>query len=262
MDKESLLHSEDDDLSLPSSSMERDPRDFSGKSRHASPPGFLRRTCSLQSQWRWALDTGLLLLILVLLLRLHEQSSGTNGGVFAAREIGSDLTGVTPKFGQQIVQFRRDEGYMPQNTSEFFTQQTKQKWLDLVPKGLGYQVVEDPEKYNNLPTPLPEYKAKTVFTTSITHQLHCLYALAQVYASYSSNPQQVPVDTRWHLPHCIDYLRQSIMCAGDVALEGTQTTFPDGVEGSDGWDAKHVCRDYRQVYNHLEKTRVNDLIWI
>lgn len=37
--------------------------------------------------------------------------------------------------------------------------------------------------------------------------------------------------------HCFDYLRQSIMCCGDVALEGEQTTFPEGFDGSDGWDA-------------------------
>ena len=29
-------------------------------------------------------------------------------------------------------------------------------------------------EYDNLPTPLPEYSPNTVFTTSMTHQLHCL----------------------------------------------------------------------------------------
>lgn len=82
--------------------------------------------------------------------------------------------------------------------------------------------------------------------------------------------------------HCFDYLRQAIMCSGDVALEGEQTTFPEGFEGSDGWDAvsnpmgrltktkhtltrtlqKHVCKDYSEVYSYLEKNAVNNRTWI
>jgi hypothetical protein len=58
-----------------------------------------------------------------------------------------------------------------------------------------------------------------------------------------------------------------MMCTGDVALEGAATTFPlteDGEDqgGSDGWDAKHVCRDYSQVYEHLEKNTINHYKWI
>lgn len=52
------------------------------------------------------------------------------------------------------------------------------------------------------------------------------------------------------------------MCYGDVALEGEQTTFPEGFNGSDGWDAKHVCKDYSQVYDYLESNRVNNKLWI
>lgn len=48
--------------------------------------------------------------------------------------------------------------------------------------------------------------------------------------------------------HCFDYLRQSIMCCGDVALEGEQTTFPPGFDGSDGWDAVHS--PFSMSYTH------------
>jgi hypothetical protein len=72
----------------------------------------------------------------------------------------------------------------------------------------------------------------------------------------------MPQDGPWHISHCFEYLRQSIMCCADVALEGQQTTFPPGFTGSDGWDAKHVCKDYNQVLAHLEKNRANDEVWI
>lgn len=58
------------------------------------------------------------------------------------------------------------------------------------------------------------------------------------------------------------YLRLSIMCCGDMALEGAQTSFPEGFPGSDGWDAKHVCRDYGEINAHLDEHRATDRKWI
>jgi hypothetical protein len=70
-------------------------------------------------------------------------------------------------------------------------------------------------------------------------------------------------DGDWHVQHCFDYLRQSIMCSGDVALEGAETTFPDDERGgSDGWDAKHVCRRYSEVFDYLEARTAIDSKWI
>ena len=60
------------------------------------------------------------------------------------------------------------------------------------------------------------------------------------------------------MTHCFDYMRQAIMCSADVALEGHETTFPDDNGGSDGWDAKHVCRDYSEVRRYLEGVRAYD----
>ena len=129
-------------------------------------------------------------------------------------------------------------------------------------EGLGYVQVHNPENYNNLPTPLESYPPGT-FTTSMTHQLHCLYAIVETFAGMeSNNTDKIRGDGAWHLSHCFEYLRQSIMCCGDTALEGQQTTFPEGIAGSDGWDAKHVCKDYNQILAHLEEQRVNDDVWI
>ncbi len=67
----------------------------------------------------------------------------------------------------------------------------------------------------------------------------------------------------WHSRHCFEYLRQSILCCGDTTLEGQQTTFPDKDQaGSDGWDAKHICRDYSQIRSYLEDNRADDKVWI
>lgn len=138
--------------------------------------------------------------------------------------------------------------------------------------GLGYVQVEEPDQYSNLPQPIHDYPNQTVFTTSVTHQLHCLYTVIEAYNTLQlsvENPGYVgAIKMPWHINHCFEYIRQAIMCAGDVALEGAATTFPpDDVTGedrggSDGWDAKHVCKDYSQVYSYLEARTINHQKWI
>lgn len=69
-----------------------------------------------------------------------------------------------------------DQSYAPTNSSEFFTDEVLEKWNDLMPIGMGFVWVNDTHKYHDLPTPV-EWPDKTVFTTSVTHQLHCLVGL-------------------------------------------------------------------------------------
>lgn len=40
--------------------------------------------------------------------------------------------------------------------------------------GMGFQWVNDSQKYHDLPKPIDWYEGMTVFTTSVTHQIHCL----------------------------------------------------------------------------------------
>jgi hypothetical protein len=127
--------------------------------------------------------------------------------------------------------------YAPMNTSEFFTDEVLNKWNKLMPKGMGFVWVNETHKYHDLPKPV-DWPDKTVFTTSMTHQLHCLFAVVQTYSGLKAN-LPIPDDHHWHMIHCFDYMRQAIMCSADIALEGHETTFPDDNGGSDGWDSKH-----------------------
>ncbi|KAI1878146.1 uncharacterized protein JN550_000328 [Neoarthrinium moseri] len=213
------------------------------------------------NRYRWVIDGVLIGLIVMLLLDRHWdwRSNGEDEGLEGA----GDVTGFAPQFSQKIVTFSPDPMFVPENTSEFWSDEVRQKWLGLVPKGLGYLNIEHPEKYRDLPATLVGYKGKYVVTTSMTHQLHCLYSIAEVFSAYTSgNQSRIPFETPWHLAHCFDYIRQGIMCAGDVALEGRQTTFPEGFDGSDGWDAKHVCKSYDEVLDYLNRNRADDEVWI
>ncbi|KAH8101717.1 hypothetical protein BXZ70DRAFT_999655 [Cristinia sonorae] len=59
-----------------------------------------------------------------------------------------------------------------------------------------------------------------------------------------------------HATHCLNYLRQTILCSADVTLE------PEVVEGSrdvgEGVGVVHVCCDWSKVYDFVEK---NEAEW-
>lgn len=203
------------------------------------------------SSGRWLIDTALLLVIIGLLVKEQYKERRLNPW-----QIGGDMTGVAPEIPMKITTFKMDQSYAPNDTSKFFTPEVMNKWNDLMPIGMGFQWVNDTDKYHDLPTPIiwPE---KTVFTTSVTHQLHCLFTLTQIYSAYHSG-HELPKDSHWHALHCFDYMRQAVMCSADMALEGLETTFPDHNGGSDGWDSKHVCKDWSQVTSYLERVRAYD----
>jgi hypothetical protein len=76
--------------------------------------------------WKWVLDTGLLLVIVGLLLDRRRSTSH-------AFELSGDISGFAPKFGQQIVTFKPEPVFAPENASEFWSKETQHAWLDIVP---------------------------------------------------------------------------------------------------------------------------------
>lgn len=49
----------------------------------------------------------------------------------------------------------------------------------------------------------------------------------------------MPADKVEHTSHCVEYLRQSILCSADTSLEGETGAWADA-----GWGQKHVCKDF------------------
>ena len=56
-----------------------------------------------------------------------------------------------------------------------------------------------------------------------------------------------------HMDHCIDYVRQMLMCGGDMALAGE-----DLPNGSSQLDVPHVCKSWDRMYDWLYEHRDND----
>jgi hypothetical protein len=73
------------------------------------------------------------------------------------------------------------------------------------------------------------------------HQLHCLNFLRFAYEP-STVVDMAPDEVAYHRDHCLDYIRQALMCAGDSTFE------PLHKAGINGMGAVHRCRNFERMF--------------
>ena len=105
-------------------------------------------------------------------------------------------------------------------------------WSRNVPPGLGYLRLG------------PDHR---IFAVAMYHQLHCLFQI-----SYALSHQR---GGSAHLHHCLDYIRQNVLCAADPTLEPDDFTQQNFTVERVG--LTRVCRDWSAVNdfaveNHLD----------
>ena len=115
------------------------------------------------------------------------------------------------------------------------------EWASLFPAGSGGFVRLGP--HNRL------------FGVSMFHQLHCLDKMRRAVVR--------PPDSEWeswHTQHCLNYVRQMLLCAANVRVEPVKET-PEAEEESlkvDGLGLEHRCRDWTILRTEAE---ANFLRW-
>jgi hypothetical protein len=62
--------------------------------------------------------------------------------------------------------------------------------------------------------------------------------------------------TPHHSRHCLEYLRQSIMCNADTNIE-QRVVSESGVKETPGWDVKR-CRDFDKILSWAQEWRAFD----
>ncbi|QDS76522.1 hypothetical protein FKW77_005911 [Venturia effusa] len=87
---------------------------------------------------------------------------------------------------------------------------------------------------------------ESVFQVDMFHQLHCLQRIRSDLISakwlYQLNPNRTDTDeSSRHTLHCVDYLRQAVMCQGDMTLVST------GVDLEFDHSPPRQCRDFEAI---------------
>ncbi|KAG2032710.1 hypothetical protein BDR03DRAFT_1094767 [Suillus americanus] len=105
-----------------------------------------------------------------------------------------------------------------------------------------------------------EYSGDYLATVEVIHQLHCINMVRQSswgdhYLADDPDFILSPDGWRIHLDHCIEFLRQIIMCRSDVTM-----VTHDWVEGLDdpypNFNVPHQCRDFEKILDWVDDHRV------
>jgi len=145
-----------------------------------------------------------------------------------------------------------------QNYSDFSSAPTPENdalWMDLLGPGMGFVAIQNPSQYG-LPDGISNDHTSEdvqVYGISMYHQLHCLMMIRDFYWAalrgernlkmIEAKGEELLTDMH-HENHCFDYIRQGIMCAGDMSIEGVPET-EDEIPHINGYGSRHECKNYQ-----------------
>ncbi|KAM7190179.1 protein of unknown function (DUF3328) domain containing protein [Rhypophila sp. PSN 637] len=107
--------------------------------------------------------------------------------------------------------------------------QTEDPWMSLMPSSsfITYPSLSPDEAHG----------------VAVFHQLHCLNGIREAYWAAKDGLPHSHVARPSHVRHCIDYLRQALMCHADTNLE---PIIPE-LGGASGFGSEHKCRGFWRV---------------
>jgi hypothetical protein len=92
------------------------------------------------------------------------------------------------------------------------------------------------------------------FMPSIFHQLRCLNIIRKTYIAEETASEDFKSLSR----HCMNYLRQMIMCRANLRLEPVVDPF--GAHAVNPW-GKLTCKDWRKAYSAHEENQKFHAKW-
>ncbi|KAJ3509494.1 hypothetical protein NLJ89_g5193 [Agrocybe chaxingu] len=107
----------------------------------------------------------------------------------------------------------------------------------------------------------PEDGGGNMGSIEVFHQLHCLnmlrkYTYPKEYPELQKLWTTRPKFIRSHLDHCVEMIRQNLMCASDIGvisydwISGWDKPFPD-------FNTYHKCRNFNSILDWAERHRVH-----
>ncbi|KAM3512404.1 hypothetical protein MY11210_003970 [Beauveria gryllotalpidicola] len=227
-----------------------------------------------------------LVVLETILVRLSEKNSRPPA-------LLGELNSLVPNFPMKPVLFRKDPAATVDHESEQSRNETRDDWLSYMPSelisrtdncwpvmnlsdqqlsriylgGNGFIAVNDSAQYK-LPDPIL-FRGRDTYSIAVFHQMHCLYAIMNRYNDLTSGSSEGQQDhaqhgshhrrggkSHRHVDHCFRYLRQSLLCCGDTALEGQDPNTDKAA--TNGVGAVHMCKDFEAIRSWAEDNRLVD----
>jgi hypothetical protein len=122
-------------------------------------------------------------------------------------------------------------------------------------------------EYESYTLPLPTHfelsPDQHIYNIAVFHEIHCLMHMSgyidKLIMQIRNKDFTIDESLVGHNDHCVNYLRNALMCCGDTTLEGqSQAKVFEHIVGTDGTGAVHVCRSYDDIRAWAEKRRVTE----
>lgn len=155
------------------------------------------------------------------------------------------------------VVFKRDVG--THHSSSAFTgwpnDELDARWEDIAESGATLHIseLENSRLLNkSIHTPIPGLEHTYIGGLDVFHQLHCLNMVRKYFypARYNTsviNPDGTVNFKKWlHMDHCIDSIRQSLMCSSDVAMH-SYSWLDEFKYNQVNFGTVHQCRNFDKI---------------
>ncbi|KAJ4354263.1 uncharacterized protein N0V89_005997 [Didymosphaeria variabile] len=123
-------------------------------------------------------------------------------------------------------------------------------WEDLYDFGISWITPSEASQLPNATSRLVENPSHFVTGLDVFHQLHCLNLIRK-----RLNPEYYVNDTHVHIEHCLDQLRQALMCSADTATIPWLWSKSQGRTIADA-RTTHTCRDYDAIREWARERKV------
>ncbi|KAF3802774.1 Cyclochlorotine biosynthesis protein O [Colletotrichum gloeosporioides] len=143
------------------------------------------------------------------------------------------------------------------------SEEMDQRWAELWHFSVGEAITRDEaQRLSNTTSTLgPRHPGLYWIKLDVFHQLHCLNALRMsVWPEYYSDPYYAAILEKDHLAHCIDSIRQSIMCHSDITPLVLQ--WDDNLQKSrHRANLPHSCRNFDKIREWAVKRAIAQMTY-
>ncbi|RDI81222.1 hypothetical protein Vi05172_g8789 [Venturia inaequalis] len=166
------------------------------------------------------------------------------------------ILGNSAGFGPDVVYNNHE---MLWNKTEM--SRVHRNWQPLFGKGRGYVHVRPKDNFKVLHPPfvmvdvLEQGDRYEGYIIAMYHQLHCLSILTTSMGTSRTDWLAMDPKIVEHRSHCVEYLRQSIICNGDTTLEGETGAWAT----STGWGQTHSCVNFDALTEWADGRAIWDL---
>jgi len=130
------------------------------------------------------------------------------------------------------------------NVSLAMSSPSADEYWDMIQKTDGIVSVPTEWALNHYPSsqPQPDMPDQSIYQVDVFHSIHCLYRIRNRLLANIA----VPNDDV-HTLHCVDYLREQVMCHSDITLQATQDYIVYDT------NIGHECRDHQALAKWVER---------